>query len=162
MRIIKDLSGQKFGRLTAIEPAGYDRKRIKWKCVCECGNTTFVGSDKLINGHTKSCGCLLSDVLKQRNKGNSTHNSTNTRLYRIYYSMKTRCYNPKHKAFHRYGGRGITVCNQWLDDFSSFKEWAVNNGYSDDLSIDRINNDGNYEPSNCRWATAKMQANNRN
>ena len=161
MRIIKDLTGQKFGKLTALEPDGYARTSIRWKCQCECGNFTSVGSSKLTSGHTRSCGCLVSEKRAKMNKERATHNATNSRLYRIYYSMRTRCYNPNKKEYSRYGGRGIQVCEEWLNDFTAFQSWALENGYSDSLSIDRINNDGHYEPSNCRWATAKMQANNR-
>lgn len=156
------LYGMKFGRLTAVEPIRVgDEKIFRWRCICECGNEVLVPSYKLKSGHTKSCGCLVSEKRTQMNKEMATHNATDSRLYRIYYAMRTRCYNPNKKEYSRYGGRGIQVCEEWLNDFTAFQSWALENGYSDSLSIDRINNDGNYEPSNCRWATAKMQANNR-
>lgn len=160
MRIIKKLYGQKFGALTAIEPAGYtNSKRIAWRCLCECGNETIVASDKLLSGHTKSCGCLIKNVLAERNK--ASVKPRNPRLYRIYYGMMSRCFNTKYEAYQHYGARGITVCPEWKNHFYDFEKWALSHGYDDTLTIDRIDNDGNYEPNNCRWVDMKVQSNNR-
>ena len=160
MRVLKKLYGQKFGRLTAIEPAGYTKsKRIAWQCRCDCGKEIVVPSDKLISGRTKSCGCFLHDVLVSRNK--ASVKPRNPRLYRIYYGMMSRCFNKKYDAYKHYGARGITVCDEWAGHFYVFEKWALDNGYDDSLTLDRINNDGNYEPSNCRWTTMKVQSNNR-
>lgn len=145
-----DITGQKFGRLTAIEHAGRNKNRnTLWLCKCECGNECKVEAYRLRNGHTKSCGCITKK-----------HGFFGTRIYKIWDSMKQRCFNPNNNAYNNYGGRGITVCNDWKNDFMSFYEWSINNGYSDNLTIDRINVNGNYEPSNCRWSDDIVQHNN--
>lgn len=154
-----DLLNQKFGRLTVIRKAGKTNQNAQlWECVCECGQHTFTTTARLRKGKTRSCGCLHLETLRT---ATYKHGGGGTRLYYSWYAMVDRCNNPKNKRFHRYGGRGISVCEEWEKDFSVFREWAMKNGYSDDLSIDRIDNDGNYEPSNCKWSTAKEQANNR-
>lgn len=137
------------------EVESYQGRRFEFKC--SCGNVFITNITKIKNGHTKSCGCLARQILIDRNK---SHELTYTRLYRIYSGMKTRCYNANTLSFMDYGSRGIIICKEWLNDFMNFYNWAINNGYDDLLSIDRINNDGNYEPSNCRWTTAHIQTRN--
>lgn len=152
--------GMTFGRLTAIEPVKIsNRNRYFWRCRCECGNEIIVPPDKLKRGHTRSCGCLRIDKTIERNKNGAK--PRNARLYRIYYGMMSRCYNTKYDAYKGYGARGITVCPEWNGNFYEFEKWSLANGYSDTLTIDRIDNDGNYEPNNCRWTTMKVQSNNR-
>lgn len=155
---IIDLTGKKFGRLTVIEQATSNNKnRTMWRCVCECGNETIVYSYHLRNGSSTSCGCFRREVASNR----TTHGKTNSRIYHIWAMMKERCFCPTLEAYENYGGRGITVCDEWKNDFQAFYDWAIANGYKDDLTIDRINVDGNYEPSNCRWSTMEEQANNK-
>jgi len=160
MRYI-DLSGQKFGRLMVISIAekATHGKTTQWLCKCECGKETFVHTAELRSGRTKSCGCLQKDVTIARNyKHGLAHRH---KLYSVWNSMRCRCNNVNDSAFSRYGGRGITICPEWNKSFIAFYKWAIKSGYKEGLSIDRINNDGNYEPSNCRWATVKEQQNNR-
>lgn len=155
-----DLTGQCFGRLTAIEPADNDlRGQSRWRCRCDCGSEAIVYTYNLRNGNTKSCGCLNRENLLFGNV-HRTHGECNTRLYRIWSNMIDRCCK-KHKDRHpHYAGRGISVCEEWLK-YTNFRDWALENGYRDDLSIDRKNVDGNYEPGNCRRATTFEQANNK-
>lgn len=154
MSELTDLTGQRFGKWFVINRAESDKfGHAQWLCRCDCGNEKIVNSTSLKSGRSKNCGCITKERLTK-------HNKFNTRLYRILHGMKGRCYNSKNDNFKNYGGRGITICQEWLDDFMNFYNWAINNGYSDELSIDRINNDGNYEPSNCRWADVKTQSRN--
>ena len=153
-----DLSGIKFGRLQVLSRSGTKGKHPIWLCQCDCGQITVVRGDHLRDGDTRSCGCLENE---SRKKGNHiTHGGSHTRLYEIWSSMLKRCNNHNCRAFENYGGRGISVCGEW-SDFAYFYDWALSHDYNKQLSIDRINNDGNYEPQNCRWATASQQANNR-
>lgn len=129
-----------------------------WLCKCDCGEERIVNCHNLLRGHSRSCGCLQREATVKANK---THGMRSSRIYRTWVHMRDRCYNPNDKRYDRYGGRGIEVCDEWRDSFQSFFEWAMVNGYSDDLTIDRIDVNGNYEPSNCRWVTLKAQASNR-
>lgn len=165
---IKDMTGMKFGRLTVIDFHGMNnRKSAVWKCVCLCGNETIVDGSSLRLGRTRSCGCLNDEKRRETRADGKRPNRMkyeykNERLYRIWKAMKSRCYNKNNPSYLKwYGARGICICDEWKDDFEKFQEWALSNGYADNLSIDRINPDGNYEPSNCRWATASEQVQNR-
>lgn len=154
-----NLIGQKFERLTVVERAtNTSAGKTRWLCKCECGNHKTVLGEHLKNGHTKSCGCFKKEKFKPKIK----HGLTHTRLYNIWASMKSRCYNKNNqKNYKDYGERGITVCDDWKNNFNAFKKWAYENGYSENLTIDRIDVNGNYEPNNCKWSTVKEQANNK-
>ena len=148
-----DLTGQKFGYLTVLKRLNYSKTghTYLWECKCDCGNITIVRGSNLRTGHTISCGCK---------KGLTKHNKWNTRLYRIYYNMIQRCNNPKNYWYKNYGARGIKICDDWLNDFMNFYNWSVKNGYNEELTLDRINVNGIYKPSNCRWVTRLIQQNN--
>lgn len=154
-----DLSGKRFGRWTVIERVYQEGMTgTLFKCECDCGNTGVVSSSTLLKGKSKSCGCYQKIYDAESNK---THGMSGTRIWRIWSCMKARCNNEKDTTYQYYGARGIKVCDDWNNSFESFHEWSVDNGYNENLTLDRIDVDGNYEPENCRWITMKEQGSNR-
>lgn len=165
----EDLSGRKFNRLKVLRL--HHKKQLYRKgkpnghmyyylCQCECGNFSVVSAANLKNNAVKSCGCLQREEAQKTTNKHKIHGKKNSRIYRIWSSMKSRCSHPSVNGYERYGGRGIKVCDEWKDDFLSFYEWSQKNGYSDKLTIDRINVNGDYSPSNCRWISWKEQSRN--
>lgn len=154
---IINLTGQRFGKLLATSLNHYKNGFYYWECKCDCGKTKVIRTDSLVKGSTRSCGCLASETAT---KLFTKHNQAGTRLYMIWNSMKQRCENEKDTGYKNYGGRGISVCKEW-EEFSPFFEWAIAHGYEDKLTIDRKDNDGNYNPTNCRWISVRDQNRNK-
>lgn len=163
-----DITGQKYGRLTAIrlDSHGNRTTKGKWLFKCDCGNELLCTANRVRTGITKSCGCLKSEVLSEKGKESIktlhqqqiTHGMTGTRIYRIYKNMKTRCYNKKTECFKYYGGKGITICDEWLNDPQNFISWALSHGYNDNLTIERKDSNKEYSPVNCEFITQTEQA----
>ena len=162
VNVRKDLTGMVFGRLTVIArtedyTAKCGKSYAQWLCKCECGKELVVAQGSLLRSHTMSCGCLRSDISRDRH---ITHGDVGTQLYNSWRAMRERCQNENATNYQSYGGRGISVCPEW-EDYSSFKNWALSNGYSPGLTIDRIDVNGDYTPSNCRWETRIVQGSNK-
>lgn len=161
MGCFTDISGERFHRLVAIRREhNPNNGKVDWLCRCDCGNATYASLTDLVRGKKKSCGCLKSDYLTNKNH---KHGKSGTRLDVIYTNMVQRCYNTKNHHYKNYGERGIKVCDDWLgkNGRKSFFKWAEASGYKDSLFIDRIDNNGNYSPNNCRWVTQKENQNNK-
>lgn len=162
----KDMIGMKFGRLTVVSRAGSDKRgEARWLCLCDCGENTTVNGSHLRSGRIQSCGCHMRERTSERMRGNATrgntrHGGSKTRLYRIWTNIKTRCFNQENKLYQWYGALGVTICYEWLD-YGIFEQWALSHGYRDDLTIERIDPHGNYEPQNCTWIPLREQNKNK-
>ncbi|MBD1871929.1 hypothetical protein H6F75_00395 [Nodosilinea sp. FACHB-131] len=165
--LVKDRRGMKFGRLLVKEFVKVENRRSYWLCECDCGNTSIVmGVNLRHGGGTNSCGCASKEAIASTGKLRPSKSLAPAgpdyrRLWKIRVGMIARCYDPRQLFYKDYGGRGITVCDEWLHSFDAFYFWAIASGYSPELSIDRKNNDEGYSPDNCKWSTAKEQAHNR-
>ena len=164
MRKKLNLIGQKFGRLTVLTKIENDKKYTQWLCLCDCGNTIIAEGQNLKRGLTTSCGCFRKELMSNLGKKNKKYNmemGSISRIMNIWNGIKQRCNNKNNKSYKNYGGNGITICNEWANNFETFYNWSIRNGYKNDLTIDRIDVNGDYEPSNCRWATIKEQERNK-
>ena len=151
-----DITGNRYYHLVVLEKARVENGVVIWKCLCDCGNITYVRGQNLKSGAVKSCGCLRKEA-----KPTLRHNMSKTRLYRIWAAMKCRCYTQSHHSYKNYGGRGIKVCDRWKNSSDEFIEWAIINGYTDDMTIERIDVNKDYCPENCTWIPANKQQANR-
>ena len=154
---LRDLTGQTFGRLTVLERGdSLGRVGVYWKCRCECGNECTIHANAIVRGHTRSCGCLAEEIAKKP----KSHGLSSTREFQIWKAMRRRCNCKNASNYYRYGGRGVKVCDEW-NDFVNFYKWCAENGFKEGLTIDRIDNDGDYCPENCRWVDKITQGNNK-
>ena len=160
MSRVKDLTGQRFGRLTVIKFAGTKKGHAMWDCLCDCGKLCTTYGRMLVGGHKMSCGCLQKEVHSRKW---TTHGMSRTKAYKVWEGIRWRCLNEKSNVYSSYGGRGITICDEWRDDFVAFYNYVskLDHFGESEYSIDRIDNDGNYEPGNVRWATKEEQTRNR-
>lgn len=160
MGTLIDMTGKKFGRLTVLKRGPNTRAgKVAWECLCECGAHTIVDSSSLVSGNTRSCGCLRNDLIEQRMKEKGYTSNERRALKDVWRMMLKRCENPACNSYHNYGARGIKVCPEWHSQ-AAFRDWAIHNGYQKGLDLDRVDNNGNYEPSNCRWVTRAENMNN--